>query len=208
MFTGIIEEVGTIRAITSNKITVICSKVVEDTNLGDSIAVEGVCLTVTDIGKDYFSADISQETFNVTNLKNIKIGEKVNLERALLLSQRLGGHIVSGHIDTVGKIINIEKLDEFYNYTVEFDNNFEKYTVKKGSIAINGTSLTVAKTEQNRVTIAIIPHTCLNTSLHSKKIGDNVNLEFDIISKYIEKILLSKDNENITDNLLTKCGFC
>ena len=208
MFTGIIEELGTVEAVKSDSITIKCSKVMEDAALGDSIAVDGVCLTVTKFSENGFCADVSQETRNVSKLSRLKIGDKVNLERALTLSARIGGHIVSGHIDAVGKIVEIKQAGEFYNVDFEFPSEYEKYVIRKGSIAVNGISLTVAEVSENRIRTAIIPHTFSNTSLSVANVGDYVNLEFDIISKYVEKFLLSKDNSTVTFDLLAKSGFC
>ena len=207
MFTGIVEETGKIKAITNSSICISASKVLEDTKIGDSIAVNGVCLTVTDIRQNEFNADISQETLKVTALSELKNGSNVNLERALTLSSRLGGHIVSGHIDTVGKIYSISQEKEFYNISIEFPSEFKKYVVKKGSITINGISLTIAEENENIVTIAIIPHTYNNTVLKDLKTGSNVNIEFDILAKYVEKNLSTKNNSNISVDFLQRNGF-
>lgn len=208
MFTGIIEELGTVETVKSGNITIKCSKVTEDAEIGDSISVDGVCLTVTKFSENGFSADISQETRNVSTLSSLRCGDKVNLERALTLSERIGGHIVSGHIDAVGKIVEIKQDGEFYNVAFELPSEYEKYVIRKGSIAVNGISLTVADVSENRIKTAVIPHTFSNTSLSVANVGDYVNLEFDIISKYVEKFLLSKDNSTVTFDLLAKSGFC
>ena len=207
MFTGIIEELGKIESISPEKIVITCSKVLNGSVKGDSIAVNGVCLTITDISKNGFSADISPETFRVTNFSKLKKGTSVNLERALTLSTRLGGHIVSGHIDTTGTLSEISKLNEFFEIKVSFDKKFSKYIIKKGSVAVNGISLTIANCGDNFVTIAVIPHTYEMTGLKELKTGDNVNLEFDILAKNVEKNLLSRDNSNITIDFLTQNGF-
>ncbi len=207
MFTGIIEETGVIQSITSNSISIQCEKVLENTKVGDSIAVNGVCLTVTQLKESSFLADVSPETFKVTMLGELQKGDCVNLERALLLSDRLGGHIVSGHIDTVGLISNLSKNNDFYDLMVNFDSKYKKYIVKKGSISINGISLTIAECGDNFVTIAVIPHTFENTALKMLNKGKNVNVEFDILAKYVEKNLLSADNSNITMNFLERNGF-
>ena len=207
MFTGIIEETGVIQSITSNSISIQCEKVLENTKVGDSIAVNGVCLTVTQLKESSFLADVSPETFKVTMLGELQKGDCVNLERALLLSNRLGGHIVSGHIDTVGSISNLSKNNDFYDLMVNFDSKYKKYIVKKGSISINGISLTIAECGDNFVTIAVIPHTFENTVLKMLNKGKNINVEFDILAKYVEKNLLSADNSNITMNFLERNGF-
>lgn len=208
MFTGIIEELGKILNITSNKILVECVTVIQNTNIGDSIAVNGVCLTVTDITSKTFTADISQETLKITTLKNLKTGDFVNLERAMTANGRFGGHIVSGHIDGIGKIVNIQNKKNFYDLTIELNYQEAKYSVKKGSITINGISLTIANISENIINIAIIPHTYENTNLKTLKNGDLINIEVDIIAKYIEKFLSTSDNKSsINLEFLQKHGF-
>lgn len=206
MFTGIIEEIGKISSITKSTITIKSKTVLEDAKLGDSIAVNGVCLTIVDLKKDEFTANVSEETFKITNFSELKSGDFVNLERALSLSSRLGGHIVTGHIDTVGEIASIIDKNEFYDLSVKFDKNFENYVVKKGSITINGISLTIADINNNTVSVAIIPHTFNNTILKTLKSKDSVNIEFDILAKYVEKNLSTKNN-SITMNFLEENGF-
>lgn len=206
MFTGIIEEIGEISSITKSTITIKSKTVLEDAKLGDSIAVNGVCLTIVNLKKDEFTANVSEETFKITNFSELKSGDFVNLERALSLSSRLGGHIVTGHIDTVGEIVSIIDKNEFYDLSVKFDKNFENYVVKKGSITINGISLTIADINNNTVSVAIIPHTFNNTILNTLKSKDSVNIEFDILAKYVEKNLSTKNN-SITMNFLEENGF-
>lgn len=206
MFTGIIEEIGEISSITKSTITIKSKTVLEDAKLGDSIAVNGVCLTIINLKKDEFTANVSEETFKITNFSELKSGDFVNLERALSLSSRLGGHIVTGHIDTVGEIVSIIDKNEFYDLSVKFDKNFENYVVKKGSITINGISLTIADINNNTVSVAIIPHTFNNTILKTLKSKDSVNIEFDILAKYVEKNLSTKNN-SITMNFLEENGF-
>lgn len=206
MFTGIIEEIGEISSITKSTITIKSKTVLEDAKLGDSIAVNGVCLTIVNLKKDEFTANVSEETFKITNFSELKSGDFVNLERALSLSSRLGGHIVTGHIDTVGEIVSIINKNEFYDLSVKFDKNFENYVVKKGSITINGISLTIAEINNNTVSVAIIPHTFNNTILKTLKSKDSVNIEFDILAKYVEKNLSTKNN-SITMNFLEENGF-
>lgn len=208
MFTGIIEEIGKIKSISDKTITISCKKVLEDTKIGDSISVDGVCLTVSKMGNSEFHADISPETLRVTSLASKEQRSEVNLERALTLSSRLGGHIVSGHIDTIGNVIKLDKNGEFYELTISFDKQYSKYVAKKGAITINGTSLTVAECGKDFVTIALIPSTFDMTTIKNLKAGCNVNIEFDILSKYVEKFLSSSDNNNITVNFLAENGFC
>ncbi len=208
MFTGIVEEIGKILFVTKNRITVEAKTVTEDAKIGDSIAVNGVCLTVTAINSNGFDADVSPETFRVTTLGKLKNGSLVNLERAMPMNGRFGGHIVSGHVDGIGKICLLQKDNEFYNLVIELDEKESKYVVKKGSITINGISLTVAEIDGNIVRVAIIPHTFENTSLKTLKTGDYVNIETDIISKYVEKFLSTRDNSTgISMEFLRENGF-
>ncbi len=208
MFTGIIEELGKVRHITTNKIQIECKKILDDNRIGDSIAVNGVCLTVADLGKDFFTADISPETIRVTTFDKIQSGDLVNLERAMSVNGRFGGHVVSGHIDTKGKCLDINKIENFYILKIELSDDYAKYIIKKGSIAINGISLTIAEINDNVINCAIIPHTFENTNLKSLKINDFVNIEVDIFAKYIEKFLLSGDNKSrINYEFLAENGF-
>ena len=208
MFTGIIEELGKVRHITSNRINITCKTVLNDIKTGDSIAVNGVCLTVCGFDKDGFTADVSPETFRVTALENLKIGDYVNLERAMPANGRFGGHIVSGHTDCRGKIKSITTSGDFYNFELTFDSEYEKYAVKKGSITINGISLTVAEIVGNTVKIAVIPHTYENTNLKYLRAGDYVNIEVDMLAKYIEKFLSTGDNKTeITVGFLAENGY-
>ena len=208
MFTGIIEEIGKVLEIQSEKITIGCIKVLENTKIGDSIAVNGVCLTVTELLQNSFVANISPETLKVTSLKNLKIGGFINLERAMKADGRFGGHIVSGHIDGCAKVIKITKNNDFYNFEFELNPSEVKYVIKKGSITINGISLTIAGVNNNTINIAVIPHTYENTSLKFLKSGDFVNIEVDMIAKYVEKFLLSSDNKSrISLEFLQEHGF-
>lgn len=208
MFTGIIEELAKIRKITKDRITIECKTVLDDIKLGDSIAMNGVCLTVTEIFSDGYSADISPETFDVTTLGRLSNGDYVNLERALPANGRLGGHIVSGHIDGVGKFLSCKKDGGFYNLEFLLPENVAKYTVHKGSIAINGISLTIAEAKENTVKVAIIPHTFENTNLKYLKSGDFVNIETDVLARYVEKFLSTRDNKSgINLTLLQENGF-
>ena len=220
MFTGIIEEIGVVQSIKngskSSALTIKASKVLEKTKLGDSICTNGVCLTVTNIGDSTFQADVMAETLKRSNLGKLVIGGKVNLERALMLSDRLGGHIVSGHIDNTGEIISFINEDNAIWVTIKADKKIMKYVIEKGSIAIDGISLTVAYVIDSEIfKVSVIPHTKSETTLVSKKIGDTVNLECDVIGKYIEKFLtFSNSNESklektstITEDFLIKNGF-
>lgn len=211
MFTGIIEEIGTVKELSKSDknalIVVECKEILEDIKIGNSIAIDGVCQTVIAFDKNNFSAQVSSETLNVTTFSRLKIGSKVNLERALTLNGRFGGHIVTGHIDGLAKVKNIQKQFEFYNIKFEVEKDLAKYIAKKGSITINGISLTVADIVSNEFSIAIIPHTFENTSLSDLKSGDFVNIEVDILAKYVEKILSTGDNSTIDENFLKENGF-
>ncbi|QJA07581.1 riboflavin synthase [Romboutsia sp. CE17] len=217
MFTGIIEEVGTIQRIRkgekSSVISIKASKVLDKTILGDSICVNGVCLTVTNIDEDAFEADVMAETLRKSNMGQLSIGSKVNLERALKLESRLGGHIVSGHIDGVGEIISSVKEDNATWISIKVSPDILKYIVMKGSIAIDGISLTVAYVDNKLFKVSIIPHTGQETTLLNKKTGETVNLECDVVGKYVEKFLglgngnreLKKDS--IDEMFLRENGF-
>lgn len=215
MFTGIIEEIGVIKKITkgvnSEKLLIQCNKVLEETKLGDSICTNGVCLTVTDINDHSFQADVMTETLLRSNLGNLTLGSEVNLERALTLSSRLGGHIVSGHIDGVGKIVSLKRIDNSIEVTIEAKLSILKYIIEKGSITIDGISLTVTYVDNKAFKVCIIPHTGENTILLKKKVGESVNLECDILGKYVERLLSFKLEEkkksNISEGFLRENGF-
>ncbi|MDE7105268.1 MAG: riboflavin synthase [Ruminococcus sp.] len=212
MFTGIIEEVGTVKAIqrsgNNSFIRIQADKILSDVHLGDSIAVNGVCLTVTKFDGSIFQADVMNETLSRSSLGSLKTGSIVNLERAMSANGRFGGHIVSGHIDGTGNIINIKNDGIAIWYTIKANNNIMRYIVEKGSVAIDGISLTVAEVGKNNFSVSIIPHTSGQTILSSKKVGDIVNLENDIIGKYIEKLMNTAKSESVIDmNFLAERGF-
>lgn len=215
MFTGIIEEIGIIKNVKKNNkssiITIQGKKIFEDINIGDSISVNGVCLTVTTFSNEIFTADVMNETLSRSSLDSLQNGSYVNLERAMSASGRFGGHIVSGHIDGTGKIIKIKRDDNAIWYTVTVENNLIKYIVEKGSIAIDGISLTVANVNENSFSVSIIPHTSQETILSHRLVGDIVNIENDIIGKYVEKLITfeknKKDESNITMDFLINNGF-
>lgn len=216
MFTGIVEEIGEIKGIKrgekSSVLVVKANKVLDKSKLGDSICTNGVCLTVTNITRDTFEADVMAETLRKSNLGNLSIGSKVNLERALSLETRLGGHIVSGHIDGVGEVISLIKEDNATWVSVKAEAELLKYIVYKGSIAIDGISLTVAYVDNEIFKVSIIPHTGEETILLKKKCGETVNLECDVIGKYVEKLLgLAKKEEckkeSISESFLRENGF-
>lgn len=193
MFTGIIEEVGKVKSLRrgakSFVLEVEAETVLEGTQVGDSIATNGVCLTVTNLTGRGFTADVMPETVNRTALGELVSGASVNLERALSLQTRLGGHIVSGHIDGTGRISNIRQDDNALWLTIECDSKLLRYVIEKGSITIQGVSLTVARVDERSFSVSLIPHTQAATTLHQAKVGDLVNLENDIIAKYVEKLI-------------------
>jgi riboflavin synthase len=219
MFTGLIEEIGTVKSVimgaSSARITIEAHKILKDVKLGDSISINGVCLTVTSFSSNEFTVDVMPETMRKTNLKYLRYGSKVNLERALSLGARLGGHIVTGHIDGVGIIKNFKDEDNAVWVTIEAPDDVLKYIVYKGSIAIDGISLTVAYVDNEVFKVSIIPLTRDKTTLLSKKIGEEVNLECDIIGKYVEKYLeklypsnqSSNKGETISIEFLKQNGF-
>ncbi len=212
MFTGIVEEIGTVKKIVRGQkayLEIQADKIFSDIHIGDSIAVNGVCLTVTSFSGKVFTADVMNETFSRSSLGSLKTGSHVNLERAMSANGRFGGHIVSGHIDGTGKIANIKKDGNAVWYKISAGENIIKYTVEKGSIAIDGISLTVARVEKDNFSVSIIPHTSEETILSEKKLGDTVNLENDIIGKYVERFLnFNKTGKsNITRDFLAEYGF-
>jgi riboflavin synthase len=219
MFTGIVEEVGRVTSIGSRsddqrgenrRITVAAANTPKELKPGDSVSVSGVCLTAVDINPGSFCADLAPETWARTSFSRIHQGALVNLELPMKSDGRFGGHIVQGHVDGIGKLIALERIAESENWWlhIELPDAVEKYTVYKGSISIEGISLTVAKLENNRCTIAIIPHTVEMTNLHSLKPGDPVNLEADLIAKYVEKMVnRDGDESSLTVEDLVRQGF-
>lgn len=215
MFTGLVEEIGTVQFITkstkSAQITIKAHKVLEEARIGDSICTNGVCLTVTEFTRNSFIVDVMAETMRRSNLKNLTPGDEVNLERALRVGDRLGGHMVSGHIDGVGTIEKYESEDNAVWITVSTAAELLKYIIQKGSIAIDGVSLTVAYIDGSVFKVSIIPHTKDMTTLLRKKAGDEVNLECDMVGKYIEKFLGYKEQAPVKSgidlNFLSKNGF-
>ena len=192
MFTGLVEDIGTVKNISSSKIEI--RTTFNDISKGDSIAINGVCLTAVCVNKNIFAAEYSPHTDNVTTLSKLRQNSKVNLERALALSSRLGGHIVSGHVDSTAKIEKIEALKEFYKVKFLCGKNILKYCIDKGSIAIDGISLTIASLSCSGFEIFIIPETFNNTIMKFKKVGAEVNVETDILAKYIEKFARKESN--------------
>ena len=214
MFTGIVEEVGCVTKIEqrgeNRRITITAEKAPTELGTGDSVAVSGVCLTALDIKPGSFSADLAPETWVRTSFSRIHEGALVNLELPMQADGRFGGHIVQGHVDGVGKLISFDRIADSENWWlhIELPDEVEKYTVYKGSISIEGISLTVAKLEKNRCTIAIIPHTIERTNLHSLTPGDALNLEADLIAKYVEKMMKGDTAQSsLTIEDLVEQGF-
>lgn len=202
MFTGIIEEMGVLQTIESRKrsaqLSILAKTVLEDLAVGDSITVNGVCLTVAVKTDKEFTTDVSPETLTVTNLGSLKVGDAVNLERAVRVNSRLGGHLVSGHIDGIGLIRNRRQEDEALFLTIEIPTDLLRYCVKKGSIAVDGISLTINRVTDKDIEVAIIPHTAKVTTLGLKGVGTTANLECDLIVKYLERLLLERGSESIS----------
>ena len=212
MFTGIIEEVGTIGSIRrggkSIALEVQANRVLDGTRVGDSIAVDGVCLTVTALHEHSFTADVMPETVKRTTLNHLKPGSKINLERALRLSDRLGGHLVSGHIDGIGRIVERRREENAEWFRIDAGQEVLRYVVGKGSVAIDGISLTVVKADSRSFTVSIIPLTQEVTTILQKRSGEQVNIECDIIGKYVEKLVKGeRPGSGVTLEILARNGF-
>lgn len=199
MFTGLVEELGKVtllaRGQNSAQITLSARKVLDGINIGDSIAVNGVCLTVVSYGKDYFQADVMWETLKKSSLGDLKAGDRVNLERALRLGDRLGGHLVSGHIDGVGTVMNQQEVGIAVVTEIQAPETVLKYVINKGSVAVDGISLTVVEVKKDGFFVSLIPHSAKVTTLGYKKKGDKVNLEGDLIGKYVERLMNFNSSE-------------
>ncbi len=220
MFTGLIEEKGIIKNLdikgSSGTISISCAEVLKDTKIGDSIAVDGICLTVTRLGVDFFEADVMAETVRRSSLKEKYRGSKVNLERAMPVYGRFGGHIVSGHIDGTGIVEDIRTEENAVWFSISASNKILSHIIEKGSVAIDGISLTVAYIDDVKFKVSIIPHTIGETTLSERRRGDIVNLENDLIGKYVEKFinppskegdLKSVKKSNIDLDFLRENGF-
>ncbi len=217
MFTGIVEELGKIRSLSVNgssgTVSIIAKKVLENTKIGDSIAVNGICLTVVSMSSDGFTADVMAETIRRSSLGQCRSGDYVNLERAMAADGRFGGHIVAGHIDGTGIVESLEKEENAVWVTIKTESNILKYIIEKGSIAIDGISLTVAYVDDRCFKVSVIPHTGEETTLLKRKPGEAVNLENDMIGKYVEKLLKfsASDKEeagsSLTMDMLRDYGF-
>jgi riboflavin synthase len=189
MFTGIVEEVGTVASLVDHCLTVNASKIMENMRLGDSIAVNGACLTVVDFSEGEFSVDLAPETLRRTSFERLKEGDPVNLERPLAVSDRLGGHIVQGHVDARGRIMSLKPEGDCVIVRLNSPKRLMPYIVEKGFVAVDGISLTVVKRDASSFTLSVIPYTLENTNLKGKSVGDPVNLEVDIVAKYVESLL-------------------
>ena len=210
MFTGIIEEKGCIEHITqgakSCKLKIRADKIFDDLKIGDSVAVNGVCLTACEITKPYFTADVMAETMRKTGIGTLTNGSMVNLERAMQIGGRFGGHIVTGHIDGTGTVINMVREDNAVLVTISTSREILKYIVMKGSVTLDGISLTVADTGNDRFMVSVIPHTAKETTILDKTIGDSINIECDIIGKYVHQFT-AKSHSGITMDFLKENGF-
>ncbi len=208
MFTGIIEEVGAVAQRAGSDLVIMAKRVLGDLRLGDSVAVEGVCLTVTALHDDRFVAQMSPETLHRTTLGQLKSGSAVNLERAMTMGGRFGGHFVLGHVDGVGRVASIQPQGEFSLWRFQAPGDVAKYIIPKGSIAVDGMSLTVVEPSGDTFGAAIIPATINATTLKGKRVGDAVNLEADMIGKYLHHYInVSKQGNGVTLDFLSKHGF-
>lgn len=218
MFTGIVEEIGKLKNICRGKASAVleiaCSRILEDIHIGDSICTNGICLTVTDFRSDSFSCDVMHETINRTAFKDLHVGAALNLERAMAANGRFGGHMVSGHIDGTGHIYKIQRDDNAVWFHIRTDRSICRYIIEKGSIAIDGISLTVAGVSEDTFSVSCIPHTLKETILQYKKEGSAVNLECDMVGKYIEKLAGlrearpdNKSGSGLTRAFLAENGF-
>ncbi|MGC4378048.1 riboflavin synthase [Fictibacillus sp. Mic-4] len=208
MFTGIVEEIGSIRSIQKGHETIVLTieakAILTDVRLGDSIAVNGVCLTVTSFTGNQFTVDVMPETYRHTGLKELTSRSKVNLERAMAAGGRFGGHFVTGHVDGVGEIVSKKPEQNAIYYQIKLPEELAKYCMVKGSVAIDGTSLTIFEVNDDTVTVSLIPHTVSHTILGEKGKGDRVNIECDMLGKYVENFLTARQSKKETKSLLTE----
>lgn len=206
MFTGIVEELGRIKLVQPNKLSVTASTTLEGTELGSSIAVNGVCLTVTQFGADSFSVDVMPETIERTNLHLLKTGDEVNLERPVAMGGRLGGHLVQGHIDDTGKVVSTHRQQEALLMRFQFPPQLIRYMAVKGFIAVDGLSLTIVELDVQSFTVSLVDYTQHHTTMSKRKVGDTVNLEVDIVAKYVESLMRTPAG-GVTFDLLKEHGF-
>ncbi|RMD51149.1 MAG: riboflavin synthase [Ignavibacteria bacterium] len=212
MFTGIIEEIGKIKKISpipgGKRLSIFCESILDDLKVDDSVSVNGICLTAVNVGENYFDVEAVGETLTKTTINNFREGTHVNLERALKANSRLGGHFVMGHVNGIGKLTKVIPRGDAYLLEFSLPANLMKYCIDEGSIAINGISLTIAKAYRASVAISIIPHTWQNTVLRYLKTGDTVNVEVDMLAKYLERLIsYNKQNSEFTIERLKEEGF-
>lgn len=213
MFTGLIEEIGKISSITAiaggKRLKISASKILGDLKVDDSVAVNGICLTATNVDNTGFTCEAVGVTLTKTTLQNFFVNEEVNLERAVRLADRLGGHLVQGHVNGIGSVKNISKLGDNYFVELIIPDELKKYLVEEGSIAVDGISLTIAKLENSTCGLSIIPHTWNNTIIKNKRTGSKVNIETDVIAKYVEKLLISSkvEDDRFTDAWFKNLGY-
>ena len=211
MFTGIIEEIGAIEAVAASAdgrhFTISARRILEDLKPDDSVSVDGVCLTATEVSDSSFKATAVKETLSRTTLGDIRKGTKVNLERALRLNDRLGGHIVQGHVDGMGTVTSVHRRGTGYEVSIQLPSKLVKYALDKGSIAVNGISLTIAALRSDQVTVAVIPHTWEHTTLYAAKTGSKMNIETDFLGKYVERLILHRDASPKDENWLRSLGY-
>ena len=212
MFTGIIEDIGTVKAVQSGKnsmqLTIASKKIVEDVHLGDSIAVNGICLTVVSFTNDSFTVDVMPESVKATSIQDVKVGSAVNLERAMSANGRFGGHFVTGHIDGTGTIIRKRPVENAVYYDIQITDELSRFCIPKGSVAIDGTSLTIFGIADHVLTVSLIPHTHEITLLGRKNVGDIVNIENDMLGKYVlHQVEKQASKSNITEQFLRQNGF-
>src|SRR5690625_274692 len=211
MFTGIIEEKGVVAELKqlheSMKMEIDAKVILEDIHLGESISVNGVCLTVTSFTNQHFTVDIMPETFRNTSLRLLKVGSSLNLERSMVAGGRFGGHFVSGHVDGIGKIQSKKSIDNAVYYDITVPNEIQRCIINKGSIAVDGISLTIFDIGKNRFTISLIPHTLNKTILGEKNVGDIVNIECDMLGKYVDQFIQQQESHSITKKILNDHGF-
>jgi len=211
MFTGLVEEVGNVvkvkRSGASSRLTIAANLVLQDMKIDDSICVDGVCLTAVVIADNSFEIEAVDETLRKTNLGSLNIGKRVNLERCLRPSDRFGGHIVQGHVDSSATITARQSQDSGRLLTIKIPPQISKYVISEGSVAINGVSLTVARKEENQIVIALIPHTLGKTNLGNLNIGDSVNIEVDLIGKYVESLLTAPSANKLTETWIKQLGY-
>lgn len=208
MFTGIIEELGSLKNLSEGSIEIFCEKILSDIKIGDSICVNGVCLTATNFTENFFTADVMPETLRRSSLSELRIGGVVNLERAMKISDRFGGHIVSGHIDGVGKILNLRAEGNAIFINISAEKNLLRRIAEKGSVALDGISLTVVDSDFEKFSVSMIPHTREVTNFKFKRVGSLVNIETDILAKYIDRLMNFKNPpQNLTKEFLLENGF-